>query len=265
MWHDARLGTDYRQCFICRFVYQKEGSLRWKPWSQGSVGLNVDAAGGATWHELGPTGSLDCRGGHLVSRESGDGRGGWIGAGAVVVAAIIGGVFALLAANSDKAHSGPTIADNSTVTTNASTNPTDQGSTTTSEQSSALTDQSIATEDQPPALSHVESVKVQAGDYSKVGSGLYQLGGSRTLDFRYWWTTLTDNGAIDGSDRTCTVVITISNLTTRQVVDKQRSAACSFDGWYSANLPQGRYRLSVAVELESGARGSGSLLFTIVP
>ncbi|HYN17521.1 MAG TPA: hypothetical protein VEY96_05485, partial [Actinomycetes bacterium] len=63
----------------------------------------------------------------------------------------------------------------------------------------------------------------------------------------------------------CTVVMTISNLGTRKVVDKQRSATCSLQGWHSARLPQGRYRLAVTVALESGSKGSGNLSFTVVP
>jgi len=202
-----------------------------------------------------------------MSRESGEGRGAWIGAGAVVIAALIGGIFALVAARNGDTQDRPSItaATNPTVTTQATIGTVDQGLTTTTEQDAASTNSLAVGAEQPPGLSRVESIKVQAGDYSKVGAGLYQLGGSRTLDFRYWWTTLTDNGAIDSGDRTCTVQMTILDLTTRQVVDKERSAACSFDGWYSANLPQGRYRLTVAVALESGARGSGSLSFTVIP
>jgi hypothetical protein len=37
------------------------------------------------------------------------------------------------------------------------------------------------------------------------------------------------------------------------------------DGWYGAQLPQGRYRLSISVTLESGSRGLGNLAFTVIP
>ena len=111
----------------------------------------------------------------------------------------------------------------------------------------------------------IQSVKVQAGDYRKVGSGLYQLGGSKTLQFRYWWTTMSNFGAIDSSDTSCTVVGTITNLATGGVEDTARSATCSLQGWQQAYLPQGNYRVSVTVTLESGTRGSGSLQFRIVP
>ena len=90
-------------------------------------------------------------------------------------------------------------------------------------------------------------------------------GGSDKLDFRYWWTTTTDYGEIESNDTSCTVVMTITNLGSSKVVDRQRSATCSLQGWYSARLPQGRYRLAVEVALESGAKSSGNFSFTVVP
>jgi hypothetical protein len=59
--------------------------------------------------------------------------------------------------------------------------------------------------------------------------------------------------------------MTITNLAKNQVVDRQRSAYCTMEGWYAARLAQGRYRLSVSVTLESGSKGSGSFAFTVIP
>ena len=59
--------------------------------------------------------------------------------------------------------------------------------------------------------------------------------------------------------------MTITNLRKNQVVDRQRSAYCTMEGWYAARLPQGRYRLSVSVTLESGSQGSGNFAFTVTP
>jgi hypothetical protein len=37
------------------------------------------------------------------------------------------------------------------------------------------------------------------------------------------------------------------------------------EGWHSARLPQGRYRLAVTVALESGAKGAGDYACTVIP
>ena len=139
------------------------------------------------------------------------------------------------------------------ATTSTASTPTDSSTIDTT-----------TAEGEPPASAQVESVSVEAGDHRKVGSGIYQLSGSDKLDFRYWWTTSTDYGEIESGDTSCTVVMTISNLGTGKVVDKQRSATCSLQGWHSAWLSQGRYKLTVAVALESGSKGSGSYSFTVV-
>jgi hypothetical protein len=61
------------------------------------------------------------------------------------------------------------------------------------------------------------------------------------------------------------VVATITNATTGAVVDTQRSATCSLAGWQSSYVPQGSYRLSVSVTLESGAKGSAKWPFRVTP
>ena len=171
-----------------------------------------------------------------------------------VLAAIVAGIFAV-AVNRDTGSESPatTVAAAGTAST-----------TTTPAVTSTTADATIA-EGEPPASARVESVRVEADDIGKVGSGLYQLAGYSGLDFRYWWTTVTDYGEIEGGDKSCTVVMTISNVGTGEVVDKQRSANCTMEGWHAARLPQGRYRLAVAVALESGSKGSGSFSFTVVP
>jgi hypothetical protein len=192
--------------------------------------------------------------------ERGEGsRGIWIGAAAVVVAAVIGGIFALVAASrSNSPVPSPTTtvpappSDTTTVTATTGEDPTTTYEPTTSEGT-------------PPSPARVDSVTVEAGEYRKVGARLYQLNGSKTLEFRYWWTTITDYGEIDSGDTSCTVVGTITNLATRAVVHRARSATCSLQGWQSAYLPQGRYRVAVAVTLESGTKGTGEMVFTIIP
>jgi hypothetical protein len=111
----------------------------------------------------------------------------------------------------------------------------------------------------------VQSVKVQTGDYHKVGSGLYQLQGLRTLQLRYWWTTMTNFGTIDSNDTSCTVVGTVTNLGTRAVEDTARSATCSLQGWEQVDLPQGSHQITVVVTLDSGVRGSGNSVVRVIP
>lgn len=111
----------------------------------------------------------------------------------------------------------------------------------------------------------IQAIRLEAGDYHKVGPGLYQLGGARTLEIRYWWTTITNYGSIDSNDTSCAVVATITNSTTGEIVDTQRSATCSLSGWQSSYVPQGSYRLSISVALESGAKGSAKWPFRVTP
>jgi hypothetical protein len=184
----------------------------------------------------------------------------WIGAAAVIVAAIIGGIFALVAASRSNSP-----APSPTTTIPASPNATDTTVTATSEENPATTYEPTTSEGTPPSPARVDSVTVEAGDYRKVGARLYQLSGSKTLEVRYWWTTITDYGEIDSSDTSCTVVGTVTNLATRAVVHRARSATCSLQGWQSAYLPQGRYRIAVAVTLESGAKGTGEMALTVIP
>jgi hypothetical protein len=117
----------------------------------------------------------------------------------------------------------------------------------------------------PPPAPRVQSVKVQTGDYQRVGAGLYQLSGSTTLQLRYWWTTMTNYGAMDYTDTSCTVVGVITNTSSGEVVDVERSATCTLEGWHSAQVPQGSFKLTVAVTLESGAKGGGTTLFRVIP
>jgi hypothetical protein len=177
-------------------------------------------------------------------------------AGSVLVA-IVSGIFAMVASRDGDP-------DPPTTTTVAMAGTGSTVSTDPSTVDSTAAGTAVA-EGEPPASAQVESVSVEAHDYKRVGSGLYQLGGSDKLDFRYWWTTNTDYGEIESTDTSCTVVMTISNLGSGKVVDTQRSATCSLQGWHSARLPQGRYRLAVEVAIESGSKGSGSFPFTVVP
>jgi hypothetical protein len=126
----------------------------------------------------------------------------------------------------------------------------------------------VATSNAPsaaPPAPRVQSVQVQTGDYLRVGAGLYQLSGAPTLQLRYWWTTMTNYGAIDSGDTSCTVVGTITNTSSGAVVDIERSATCTLDGWEEVHVPQGSFKLTVTVTLQSGATGSGSTLFRVIP
>ena len=184
----------------------------------------------------------------------------WIGAAAVIVAAIIGGIFALVAAS----RSSTPITSTTTMPA-PTTVATDTAATPTTGWDPPTTDEPTTSDGTPPSPARVDSVTIKAGDYRKVGARLYQLSGSKTLEIRYWWTTITDYGEIDSADTSCTVAGTITNLATRTIVHRARSATCSLQGWQSAYLPQGRYRVAVAVTLESGAKGTGEMVFTIIP
>ena len=177
-----------------------------------------------------------------------------------VLAAVIAGIFALAASRDSGAEPAAT-----TSAAVAGTGSTSSSSADTSATADPATSDTAAPYGEPPAAAKVDSVQVKVDDIGKVGAGLYQLNGHGSLDFRYWWTTVTDYGEIEGGDKSCTVVMTITNLARNQVVDRQRSAYCSMDGWYGAQLPQGRYRLSVSVTLESGSKGLGNLAFTVIP
>ena len=76
---------------------------------------------------------------------------------------------------------------------------------------------------------------------------------------------MTNYGAIDTGDTSCTVVGTITNTSSGTVVDIERSATCTLEGWEEVEVPQGSFKLTVTVTLASGAKGSGSTLFRVIP
>lgn len=76
---------------------------------------------------------------------------------------------------------------------------------------------------------------------------------------------MTNYGDIDSDDTSCTVVGTITGASSGLAVDIERSDTCTLDGWEQAELPQGSFKLTVTVTLESGAKGSGSELFRVIP
>jgi hypothetical protein len=176
--------------------------------------------------------------------------------GLLVGVAAVAGLF--LNARGDAQPTPP--ADPTATTAAASTSSTSGSETTTSDLGSTAEAAAETTE----AVT-VQAVKVQIGDYHRVGSGLYQLAGSSSLQLRYWWTTMTSFGTLESSDTSCTVVGTVTNLGTRAVEDTARSATCSLQGWQQVYLPPGNYRITVMVTLNSGARGSGSSVVRVVP
>jgi len=164
----------------------------------------------------------------------------------------------------------PVLSNSATpvVSAQATTSPTSPPPRASPTTDAPATSSDVTTGNAPsvaPPAPRVQSVQVQTGDYLRVGAGLYQLSGATTLQFRYWWTTMTNYGAIDPDDTSCTVVGTITNTSSGVTVDIERSDDCSLDGWHETQVPQGSFRLTVTVTLESGAKGSGSTLFRVIP
>jgi hypothetical protein len=155
----------------------------------------------------------------------------------------------------------------------SATRPTARlGGSTTDDPADSAEPSSSADDVQPSVSSQgseptkiVQVIVQSAGDYHRVGTGLYQLRGSPTIDVKYNWYTVTSDGRIDPGDKSCDVSAKVVNVDTRQIVDAQSSATCSFDdGWFGPSLRQGRYKATVVVRLSSGSRGSGNYSFRVV-
>lgn len=199
-------------------------------------------------------------------------KGWW--AAAVGIATIAATVIALVAyvyprsSNPQAATPTPTLTSSSAapaVLAPTITSPPTEASPTVTAAATTSDSATSSAPSIPPPAPRVQSVKIQTGDYLKVGAGLYQLNGSTMLQLRYWWTTMTNYGAIDSSDTSCTVVGTITNTSSGEVVDVERSADCTMGGWHEVQVPQGSFKLTVAVTLESGAKGNGSTVFRVIP
>jgi hypothetical protein len=112
----------------------------------------------------------------------------------------------------------------------------------------------------------VQSVNVEVSDTYKVGAGLYQRSGRKTINLRYWWTTVTNYGPIAFGDKTCTVVTTITAIATNSVIDTFRTAECTYNGgWVEMSAPQGWQRILVDVTLANGSQGKGTFDFNVIP
>lgn len=112
----------------------------------------------------------------------------------------------------------------------------------------------------------IQVAVASAGDYRRIGTGVYELKEAPSLDVKYNWYTVTNYGKIDSGVKTCDVAITVTNIDTGKVVDGAHSAECSLDdGYYESSLSEGRYRVAVVVLLSSRSRGSGTYSFRIVP
>jgi hypothetical protein len=197
---------------------------------------------------------------------------GWFVA-AIGIATIVGTIIALVAyvfphsSHPQAFAPGPVLTSSAVpaVPVQTITSPPATASPTAA---AAATPSDVAASNVPsaaPPAPRVQSVQVQTGDYQRVGAGLYQLDGSATLEFRYWWTAMTNYGAIDSYDTSCTVVGTIINPSSGEEVDIERSDSCTLGGFEDVEVPQGSFKLTVTVTLASGARGSGSTLFRVIP
>lgn len=191
---------------------------------------------------------------------------------ATIAAALITLVAYLHPRSSDPQASsaGPVLSNSAApaVSAQAITSPASPPPTASPTAAATAPFSDVATSNAPssvPPAPRVQSVQVQTGDYLRVGAGLYQLSGHPMLQLRYWWTTMTNYGAIDTGDTSCTVVGTITNTSSGTVVDIERSATCTLEGWEEVEVPQGSFKLTVTVTLASGAKGSGSTLFRVIP
>ena len=109
----------------------------------------------------------------------------------------------------------------------------------------------------------IETVRVEAGDFKQVAPWEYELAGSRTLDFRFYWTTIANTGRLEGTD--CIVVATVTDLADDSTFDVHRTQTCSLTGWVGEELPAGEYRITVEVEAVTGAKGVGEATAKVLP
>jgi len=109
----------------------------------------------------------------------------------------------------------------------------------------------------------IETVRVEAGDYKRVAPWEYELAGSRTLDFRFYWTTIANTGQLDGTD--CVVVATVKNMADNSIFDVHRTQTCSLTGWVGEELPAGNYLVTVEVQAVTGAKGAGQATVKVLP
>lgn len=109
----------------------------------------------------------------------------------------------------------------------------------------------------------IEDVRIEAGDFKRVAPWQYELDGSGTLDFRFWWTTIANTGQLEGTD--CVVVATIEDLSDGSTFDVHRTQTCSLTGWVREELPAGNYGITVEVQAVTGATGVGNATVQVLP
>jgi outer membrane murein-binding lipoprotein Lpp len=134
-------------------------------------------------------------------------------------------------------------------------------------ENAALRQQSSPADGTPSAQIHdqltIENVRIDAGEFKRVAPWEYELDGSRTLDFRFWWTTIANTGRLEGSD--CTVVATVKDISNNSIFDRHRTQTCSLTGWVAQQLPAGNYLITVEVRAGESAKGSGEATIKVLP
>ena len=191
----------------------------------------------------------------------------------LLAAAISGGVAVYTASRTKGTPSSsdhPAIARTSASSSEPSAPPESDTSPSppgTSDNSAAASTPPSLDPQQEPASADlkVKSVDIELSDTYKVGNGLYELGGRKTINLRFWWTTVTNYGPIESGDKTCTVIATMTTRPSNKLVDTYRTANCTFSGWVEMSAPQGIQSIDVEVTLGNGSRGTGSQRIRVIP
>jgi hypothetical protein len=189
----------------------------------------------------------------------------WASVGAI--AGVVGALIAVLTYCASRP-SPNRVSSNASAPAQQAARPTVQpGTESAPDDDLAIVDATEPPVTTEPPESHepvaIEAVTIEAGDYKKIGKGLYQLSGSRSVAVRYWWTTISNYGEVEGTD--CTVVSRVTDVQTGALHDTYRTATCSLKGWSEAVVAEGHWRIAVTVKLDSGATGEGVWDFEVVP
>jgi hypothetical protein len=198
-----------------------------------------------------------------------------ITASGTLVAALIGGAVAVYTASGSKATALPSSTPATTHPTEVqaptSQVPADAGSSSSATENSLVSTPSsyAARSDTDEAATSadvkIQSVDIEISDTYKAGAGLYQLGGRKTINLRFWWTTTTNYGPIDSGDKDCTVIATMTTKPSNKVVDTYRTANCTFSGWVEMFAPEGVQEIAVDVTLANGSHSRGVQRIRVIP
>jgi hypothetical protein len=168
---------------------------------------------------------------------------------------VFGGGHSSSGSVTSPATTSPTDPVTSETPTDTPTEPTTTGTPTAPVTSETPTDPATSETPKPPAPLKVESIVLEFGDSpDKIGPGKYQVTAGRKANVKFWWTTFTNEGKLDG--RNCTVVVQIRTAKTKTLITDGdlRTATCSLaPGWTTFQVPEGSFLLSVKVEASSGS------------